>query len=231
MMQGFRWSTLGTSLLLVAAGQLAIEAAGAEPTPKTQKSQAGWKSLFDGKTLAGWKSSEFGGDGELGVEKGAIRLEMGAPFTGITYAGKFPKVNYEIELQARRMAGGDFFCALTFPVKKSFCSLVVGGWGGGLVGLSSLDGFDASENETTQWQNFVDKQWYKIRVRVTEDKILAWIDDKSVVDVETTDREIGIRFEVEPSCPLGIACWHTTAELRNLRFRPLESEAAKKKAD
>ncbi len=64
-----------------------------------------------------------------------------------------------------------------FPVKKSHCSLVLGGWGGSLTGLSSLDGFDASENETTNVMDFKEGQWYKIRLRVTEKKIEAWIDD------------------------------------------------------
>ena len=46
------------------------------------------------------------------------------------------------------MQGGDFFCGLTFPYGDASCTFVVGGWGGGLVGLSSINGDDASENET-----------------------------------------------------------------------------------
>ena len=38
---------------------------------------------------------------------------------------------------------------------------------GGVVGLSSIGGFDASENETTQFVEFKNGQWYKIRLRVT----------------------------------------------------------------
>ena len=61
----------------------------------------------------------------------------------------FPKVDYEVNLDAKRVAGNDFFCGITFPVGKRFCSLIVGGWGGATVGLSSIDGKDAAENETT----------------------------------------------------------------------------------
>ena len=39
----------------------------------------------DGKTLAGWKSTEFGGEGEVSVVDGAIVLEMGNNMTGITW--------------------------------------------------------------------------------------------------------------------------------------------------
>lgn len=60
-----------------------------------------------------------------------------------------PVMNYELSLEAMRVDGSDFFCGLTFPVGSNFCSFIVGGWGGGVVGLSSLNSEDASQNETT----------------------------------------------------------------------------------
>ena len=100
-------------------------------------------SLFDGKTLAGWKKSVFGGEGDVEVKDGTIVMQAGSPMTGITWTGKYPKMNYEISLQAKRVDGSDFFCGLTFPVGESPCSFIVGGWGGGVIGLSNLNGFDA----------------------------------------------------------------------------------------
>ena len=41
------------------------------------------------------------------------------------------------------------------------------------------------------------------------------------VDVETADRKIGIRWEVERSVPLGIATWRTTGAIRNFKMDPL----------
>ena len=79
---------------------------------------------------------------------------MGDPFTGINWTNDFPKMNYEVALDAMRVMGSDFFCGLTVPVGDTFCSLIVGGWGGSLVGISSLDGMDASENETTKFISF-----------------------------------------------------------------------------
>ena len=84
------------------------------------------------------------------------------------------RIEYEVTLETRRIDGFDFFCGMTFPVEKSHCSLVLGGWGGSLTGLSSLDGFDASENETTGSMAFKEGKWYKIRLRVTPEKIEAW---------------------------------------------------------
>jgi hypothetical protein len=132
-------------------------------------------------------------------------------------------MNYEISLEAMRVDGGDFFCGLTFPVDKSPCSFIVGGWGGGVVGLSCIDGYDASENATTRYREFKNGQWYRIRVRVTPSKIEAWIDDEKMVDATTTGREISIRPEVERSRPLGIASWCTTAAVRTIQVRRVDA--------
>src|SRR5947209_6205238 len=105
--------------------------------------KAGWKSLFDGKSLDGWKPADFGGDARVFVKDGAIVMEKGKLMSGVTYRrGDFPKMDYEVTLEGKKLAGDDFFCTTTFPVGDSFCSLVVGGWGGSLVGLSSLNSLD-----------------------------------------------------------------------------------------
>jgi hypothetical protein len=106
-------------------------------------------------------------------------------------------------------------------VGESPCSFIVGGWGGGVVGLSSIDGSDASENETTQYQEFESNRWYTIRVRVTDNKIQAWIDKTKMADVDLKDKKISIRIEVEVSRPLGIASFATRAALRNIQIRKL----------
>src|SRR5438309_7593947 len=117
-------------------------------------------------------------------------MGISKPFTGINFTNDFPKVNYEIALDAMRVAGSDFFCGLTIPVGDAFCSLIVGGWGGSLVGVSSLDGQDASENETTKFINFEQGRWYRIRFRVTEKKLEAWIDDEKLINVSTDEKKI-----------------------------------------
>ncbi len=180
-----------------------------------------WNSLFDGRTLGRWRATAFGGEGEVAVEDGAIRIERGADLSGITWTGDVPRQDYEIALSAQRAEGYDFFCGLTFPVGDDPCSLIVGGWGGGVVGLSSIDGQDAAHNATTSFREFASHRWYAIRVRVTPDRIECFIDDERVVDQELAGRKVSVRDEVQPSCPLGIATYATTALVKDIRWRRL----------
>jgi len=188
----------------------------------------GWQAMFDGQTLAGWREIPFAGHGEVRCRDGVVVLSMGDPFTGITWTNEFPQVNYEVALDAMRVMGSDFFCGLTVPVGTNSCSLIVGGWGGSLVGISSVDGMDASENETTKFSNFESGRWYRIRLRVTEKKLEAWIDQDKLVDLATADRRIAVRpGDIEISQPLGLAAWQTSAALREIKFRRVTAAAGK----
>ena len=91
----------------------------------------------------------------------------------------------------------------------------------GVVGLSSIDGSDASENETRRFKQFAEGRWYRIRLRVTETTIQAWIDDEMMVDFAYPGRHLSIRVEVIPSQPFGIATWRTAGALRNIELRQL----------
>ena len=161
-------------------------------------------------------------------------IGTGEGCSGVTYKGKFPTTNYELSLEAMRVDGSDFFCGLTFPVKPAAdhprldpekkdevwpCTLVIGGWGGGVLGLSSIDGNDASENSTSQYKTFESGQWYKVRLRVTEKKVEAWLDKEKVIDLTIGHRKLSVRIEVEESKPLGIATWRTTGAVRGVRDR------------
>ncbi|MEM1226760.1 MAG: family 16 glycoside hydrolase [Planctomycetota bacterium] len=171
-----------------------------------------------------WKPCSFGGDGTVEMSDSLISLGIGDPLTGVRWIGDLHRQNYELSLQGRRTEGFDFFCAVTFPVGEETCSLVCGGWGGGVLGLSSIDGSDASSNETTQFKEFQNGQWYEIRIRVTDKRIQCWIDGDDWVDVERGDHEFDIRIEMDPALPLGIANYQCASEFRNLRYRQLESE-------
>jgi len=209
----------------------AIEAASAD-VPAQSKIAADaieWHSLFDGKNLGGWKSTAFGGEGEVTVEEGSIQIAMGSDMSGITWTEKVPRQHYEISLDAQRVEGTDFFCGLTFPVGDDPCSFIVGGWGGGVIGLSTIDGQDAANNGTTQFREFKRGRWYAVRVRVSPERIECFLDDERVVDQLLIDRILSIRDEVIPSKPLGVATYATTARLKNIRWRHLArpSEQAK----
>lgn len=201
---------------------IVVLAAGITAWSQTAGTPAG-EPLFDGKTLTNWQPSKFHGQGSVTIENGDIILGSGKDLTGITWSGQaLPTTNYELTLQARRLEGRDFFAGVTFPVGDSFCSLILGGWGGTIVGLSSINGIDASENSTSQSIDFEMQRWYAIRIRVTPEKIDSWLDGKHIIEQPLKGNQISVRIEVEPSQPLGIASWRTKAGLKDIRLRRLD---------
>ncbi len=180
----------------------------------------GWQPLFDGKSLAGWKETAFPRHGAVTVAEGRIVLGGGAPLTGVTFEGSFPKTNYEIRFEAMRVSGGDFFASLTFPVGAGFATFVLGGWGGDIIGVSSIDGWNASENETRNYFTFEDGKWYAIRVAVMPERIQCWIGAERVVNVGIAGRQITMRpGDIELSAPLGIASYNTTGAVRRIEYK------------
>src|SRR5688572_13631581 len=207
---------LSSTLLAVAL----VAASAATSTQTGKPAAATGEPLFDGKTLTNWQPSKFFGQGAVSIESGAIVLGTGKDLTGVTWSGPaLPTTSYELSLQARRLEGRDFFAGITFPVGSSFCSLILGGWGGEIVGLSSVNGMDASENSTSQAIAFELQRWYSVRIRVTPAKIETWLDDRQIIDQELKGNTVGVRLEVEPSQPLGIASWRTKAAVRDIRLR------------
>ncbi len=193
-------------------------------SPRTNRWSGEWTPLFDGQTLTNWAVTDFGGHGEVDAASGQINIGMGADLSGITWTnGSLPKTDYEISLQAIKVAGGDFFCGLTFPVADSSCSLILGGWGGGVVGLSSLDDYDASENETTRAMPFIAGKWYQVRLRVTPAKIVVWLDEEKIIDVAIAGRKVSLRpGSIYLSAPLGVATYETSAGIRDFKLRLIE---------
>jgi hypothetical protein len=183
---------------------------------------ASWTPMFDGKSLDGWRETPFTGRGKVSVQDGTVVLGAGEPMTGITWAKSFPAVDYEVRFEASRQQGNDFFASLTFPVGKSHLTWVTGGWGGDVVGLSSIDGWDASENQTNSYFNFENGRWYKFRLEVKKDRIRGWIDEQAVFNLETEGHELALRFgDIKLSAPLGFASFGTSGALRNIEYRML----------
>jgi hypothetical protein len=221
-----------------AAPAKAPDAPAAAKDDKAKKDDADkkWRSLFDGKTLKSWRQADFGGTAEPEVKDGAIVIPFGERLSGVVWAGErkdLPTNNYEIELKAKRLNGGDFFCGLTVPVRNSHCSLIIGGWGGSLCGISSQNGADAANNETTFIRSFESNRWYTIRFRVSDDKLQAWIDDEVTVDVVTKGKEIDVRADIDASKPLGVSTFATSSAIKDIRVRdltPAEVKQAKEEA-
>ena len=202
-------------LILAGFGPLLAVQGADKPAPAV-------KNLFNGKTLEGWKVTDFGGEGKVVVRDGAIVMQRGNQMTGITWTGKPPRSNYELTLEGKRIDGSDFFCTTTFPVGDNYCSFVTGGWGGSTIGLSNVDHMDASENPTSASREFKNDRWYQFRIRVTDEKIEVWIDKDQVVDQSRKEHSFGVRIECDPSRPLGISTYDTVGAVRNIRLKELK---------
>jgi hypothetical protein len=200
----------------------------AKPAAAPAEKAGGEKALFDGKTLTGWKTTPFAGTGEITVKDGKMILDPGEPLTGVNYTGETPKMNYEISLETMRLQGSDFFCGLTFPVGDACVTFILGGWGGGVIGISSINAEDASENETTQYKKLDSDHWYRVKIRVTPAKLEAWVDDEQMVNLEIENKKLGMRAgEIELSQPFGIAAFRTRSALRGIKIRTIEPAAKK----
>ncbi len=162
------------------------------------------------------------------IQQGELTLEAGRPMTGATFSSwqalGLPTTSYQITYEAMRLEGGDFFGTVTFPVGnlETHVSLVLGGWGGTLIGISSIDYSDASENQTRSEQRFEQGQWYRVRLEIRPEELKAWIDDKIVVNVNIKARHLGLRAgEIERCRPFGFASYLTTARIRKVMIKKL----------
>lgn len=179
------------------------------------------KVLFDGISLKNWEVIEYEGHGKVTIRDSTIIINKGKYISGIRWAEDFPATNYEVSLQAKRVEGNDFFCGITFPVKGSFLTLVLGGWGGSLCGLSCIDGYDAANNFTGMIFYFGTDKWWPVRLRVTDEKVEAWVQNEKIVDFTIGNSVLSLRMEVESSVPFGITTYKTTGAIRDLKLHSI----------
>lgn len=187
--------------------------------------------LFDGKSLDDWEMVDIGASGyvELDEDKGLMLIRQGDSLSGAIYkkTAGLPLDRYEITLEAMRQAGVDFFCGLTFPIGtvETCATLLLGGWGGSVTGISSIDGMDASNNATGTYQRYEDDKWYKVKLRVTPENLSAWVDDKQVVDIDIAGRKVGLKpGPIESYAPLALSTFNTAAAIRKVKFTPLPAK-------
>lgn len=211
---------LFAALSLLTCTVLIAEESAKEATPKTE-----WV-LFDGKSLANWEAVDMGGSGDVAVEGGQLIINQGESLSGVVFkkTEELPLTNYEITLQAKRLQGVDFFCGLTFPVGdlKKCATLVCGGWGGSVTGISSIDDLDAANNATGTYQRYEDDKWYTIRLRVTPENLSVWLNDKQVVDQDIAGRKVSLRQgPIESYAPLSLTTYNTMAAIRDVRLKAI----------
>ena len=216
-------------------GKKAKNAAGKENTvaSKASSKNDGWHILLPKEGLKGWTVTDFLEPGKIERKGNTLVLGIGAPMTGITYKGKdIPSEGYEIEVQANRLEGSDFLCGLTFPIKNGFCSFIAGGWGGSIVGLSSVDGSDASENATTTNGEFKNNTWYTFRIVIDDEYVRGFIDDEEYFRQDLEGHDFETRIELDDCHPLGYAVYDSKVAIRGFRWRklPVKNSGSKKTA-
>jgi hypothetical protein len=202
---------------------------------KVQGRAEGVISLFDGKTLDGWKVVEHfpapqqdgsGKGGEIRADAEQIIIGPGDPHSGIVFTKQFPRMNYEVELEATRLSGNSAFCVLMFAFGTSDCLLEVGGWEPELVGLDGVDGNDPRHNGTGRRMAFEQGRWYAVRLRVIATRIQVLVDGQQVVDLPTAGRRFSAPAIWRPLGPFGFGAAHrTSGALRNIRLRRVEGPA------
>jgi hypothetical protein len=215
---------------LAAAGSSAYDArleraeeSGVPVKPPTAAKYGKWASLFDGRTPKGWRKAtegDFSYEGEVLVKSGSLVLSKGT-HVGVVWQGSMPTQNYEVELEAARVSGKETFCTVHFPIGKSRCMLVVGGWDGSVVALQEVDGKRADSNVTTKRVNFDPKRWYRVRLQVTSVRVRVWIGDRKVIDVPTAEHTFSVLPTSRTILPFGLSVYKTTGAFRNIRIRSM----------
>lgn len=179
--------------------------------------------------LEHWTSAEIEDGGTIGFTPSEMTLGTGKPMTCARFSGwgplQLPLTDYAVEFEALRVDGQDFFGAITFPVRSldTCATLVNGGWGGGLVGISSIDEQNANENSTRGEHRFINGQWYKFRLEVRSDELKAWLDGRLVINTSIKGRTISLRpGDIEKCAPFGVATYMTEGKVRNLSVQKLK---------
>jgi hypothetical protein len=196
--------------------------------------EAGGVWLFSGPELKHWRvveQSYFDKHGQVTWKDEVLTLTAGSPGTGVVADFTVPRNGYEVHFQARRTAGDDFFCGLTFPFDDQQATLILGGWGGGTVGISNVNNFSAIENASTRNFAFENDRWYDFRLRVTPIEIELWVDDKSLFLLDTEEKTFSIWWEQKPIAPLGFASWRTTGQFRRVRLVAVDPPAGESQLD
>lgn len=187
-----------------------------EARPGSERA-ADWRELYDGSDLSSWELGVYGESDEYEVREDGVVIPQTAALAGMTFRGDLPRVPYRLSVEATRLYGADFFLGVTFPVSNGHLTLVLGGWGGMVSGLSSLDGLDASRNATRTLRHFPDGDRHEVEIEVTGTDVRVLVDGEAFLATSLVDREVGLRVDVEPSHPLGVATYATSTQLHRVR--------------
>jgi hypothetical protein len=187
------------------------------------------RALFNGRDLSGWKVADLWGSGKIeALSNGVVSCGIGKPMTCVAYTNSFPTMSYEVKMEAMRKEGSDFFVAMTIPVESNACTVVIGGWGGSLCGISSINFMDAAENQHSEAVNLKNDVWYTLRVRVTPGVLEVFLNDTlytaKVEFQNSTVFSLRAGSDIDKTLPFGLATYETHALWRNLTVTTIEKK-------
>lgn len=204
---------LGLSVLL----SLASMSAAAEP---------GWISLFDGKSLNGWKES--GAPGSFHVEDGKI-VANGKPMGHLFYVGKAGNASFKnFEFKAEVMTTPGSNSGIYFHTKYQKAGWPKAGFEaqvnathrdrkktGGLYGVEDvMDVAPHKDNEWFEYQIIVKGE--SVVVKINGKTATQWTQPKSFLDRADGSRKIGRgTFAFQSHDP------KSTVYFKNIRVKPL----------
>jgi hypothetical protein len=173
-----------------------------------------------------WRAADITDGGKVTfLADGSIACAAGNPLSGIVCTNDPPRMDYEFAMEGMKESGDDFFIALTLPVETNCCTVIIGGWGGGLCGISSINYMDASENQYSEGRTLEAGKWYTLRVRVTAHMLEVFLNDKfytaEVPFAKSSVFSLRPGSEIGKTAPLGLATYRTAARWRNIRVTPV----------
>ncbi|HUT35547.1 MAG TPA: family 16 glycoside hydrolase [Planctomycetota bacterium] len=228
----WQWSPikpLGFFTNLMTASVRNIRLRRIEPGAAEAPTAGEWQSLFDGKSLEGWRASakaRFAKGGDVRAEDGVIKVGRGGPWTAVVCTQRLPALDYELELEARRVGGADDFCDMLFPVGSTYGRLLAGGDSGGRLAVSVKTPLAEGAGRVRTWHRFENDRWYRLRLRVGRERFEVFVDDQRLLDAPTAAIEAELTDGYDDLVPLGIFTWGTGSHLRNIRLRRIEPGAA-----
>jgi hypothetical protein len=191
-------------------------------------STKGWQSLFDGKTLAGWrKMAVHGGRGGVWVvEGGSIVGDQDKDHTGGLLGTERKYSDFEIELEFKADYPIDSGLFLRTREDGMGYQITIDYREGGYVGSLYASGAGGFLAENPNWKKaYRDKRWNRLRVRIEGQPphIIAWLNGFKTVDFADTkeryprDGYIGLQVHG------GQGAWGDNCKVRyrNIRLREL----------
>jgi hypothetical protein len=160
-----------------------------------ESATSGWISLFDGKTLAGWKTNTL--PDSFSVVDGTVRARATAESSHLFYVGNgaTPEAafkDFELELSARSEPGSNSGIFFHTDIRS----------GDGLRKSHLSKGYEVQLNssqiekrKTGSLYDVVDlaespvdeSAWFRVRVRVQGKRIVIQVNDRQVVDYTEPD--------------------------------------------